>query len=287
MGKALVVGLGMGQLYAKVLADLGYTVETADIDSSKNPTHTSLSTAVGPYAVTVVCVPNHAHERVARTVAARSAIVLVEKPGVSDHVKWLDLVNEFSGTRIAMIKNNQYRDSIDEFQQLVDVNIDIQVVWHNKNRVPSPGSWFTDKSKSFGGVSRDLIPHMLSYYCKLADHRIGNRLSAVAEQRHQLKDITSTDYGTVNKFGTYDVDDFCELVFENAGKTWRLSANWKTDSDTDISINFGNTRIELDLCPEEAYATMITTAVSNIDNEEFWEDQLEQDVWIHQQIEQL
>jgi hypothetical protein len=43
----------------------------------------------------------------------------------------------------------------------------------------------------------------------------------------------------------------------------------------------------LGLCPESAYKKMIQTAVSNLNNNEFWNKQLKQDLWIHEQIENL
>ena len=46
-------------------------------------------------------------------------------------------------------------------------------------------------------------------------------------------------------------------------------------------------RHELGLCPGEAYKAMIQKAMSNLNNNTFWQDQLEQDIWIHEQIEFL
>ena len=96
--------------------------------------------------------------------------------------------------------------------------------WINKNRIPNPGSWFTEKSLAFGGVSRDLIPHMLSYYTALTDFTKGKQLSAVAEQRWNLDQIDSTDYGVINHKGQYDVDDRCELVFVNKRTRYEMVA---------------------------------------------------------------
>ena len=111
-------------------------------------------------------------------------------------------------------------------------------------------------------------------------------------QHNLLSDITSTDYGTVNPHGVYDVDDFCKLEFKNENTTWILTANWKTNLDHDdssISFSMKNSAVrhELGLCPETAYSTMIETAINNLNNNEFWNNQLAQDLWIHEQIESL
>lgn len=289
--RSLIVGMGIGQLYHSVFNSLGYTVDSVDIDPSKNATFKSVEEVVDNYDIAVVCTPNYTHEVIARTIAKKCKIVLVDKPGVVDSKSWQCLVEDFPNTRFMMVKNNQYRDEISEFQRLVGSSKRIHVIWNNKNRIPHPGSWFTTKDLAFGGVSRDLIPHMLSYYTCLTNYKSGTRIFASAVQRHELKNITSTDYGNVNPNGVYNVDDFAELEYYSGVTKWILSANWKDDKSDDVYISFSsnNSAIKhsLGLCPESAYKKMIETAVKNLNNNEFWNEQFEQDIWIHKQMEKL
>jgi predicted dehydrogenase len=295
MKKALVVGLGMGQQYALWLTELGYSVYTVDIDPSKAASYTDVAVALGEHPqldVVYIGTPNWTHESIARQVAPHSRLVLIEKPGVRYSGDWQQLVAAYPDTRIMMVKNNQFRPEIKLFKQQADQSERVYVRWNNANRIPHPGSWFTTKDRAFGGVSRDLMPHMLSYYCALTDYKQGVKIKATADQRYELKDIDSTDYGSVNHNGTYDVDDFCHIEFRNGNTTWILTANWKTNLDhDDSSISFGMknsaVRHALGLCPGDAYKNMITQAVDNLDNNSFWLEQLEQDVWIHQQLENL
>ena len=61
-----------------------------------------------------------------------------------------------------MTKNNQYRENITEMAEAADPKKGVtRINWINDNRVPS-GSWFTNKELAFGGVSRDLMPNLLS-----------------------------------------------------------------------------------------------------------------------------
>ena len=286
--KSLIVGMGIGQLYHSVFTSLEFDIETVDSDASKNPTYTDIDLVDGCFHVAVICTPNFTHEAIARRIAAQCQIVFIEKPGVKDAATWQKLVDDFPQTKFIMVKNNQYRETIGRFRELVQQSKTIEILWNNKNRIPNPGSWFTNKELAFGGVSRDLIPHMLSYYCTLADFKSGDRTISTAEQRHQLEHIDSTDYGTVNKDGVYNVDDFCQLCYTANGRTWKLSADWKNDTSDDLYILFdGKVNTPLGLCPEEAYKAMISAAVSNLTNPLFWKSQLEQDLWIHQQIENL
>jgi predicted dehydrogenase len=290
--KALIVGMGIGQLYHSVFSSLGYEIDTVDANPEKAATFITVDNITDHYDIAVICTPNFTHETIARTIAKNCKIILIEKPGVIDAKSWQCLVEDFPDTRFMMVKNNQYRNEIKLFKTQADQSEQVYVRWNNANRIPQPGSWFTTKELAFGGVSRDLIPHMLSYYCALTDYKQSSQLDAVSMQNYLLADITSTDYGTVNPDGVYDVDDFCKLEFKNRNTTWTLSANWKTNLDhDDSSISFGMknsaVRHQLGLCPESAYKKMIETAVENLNNDEFWQSQFEQDVWIHKQIEKL
>lgn len=291
MSKALIIGLGFGQaVYLPVLTQLGYEVVTVDMDTSKGADFTDIEDAIrvhGNFDTVNICTPNFTHIELARKVATVSKIVFVEKPGVVNSEAWRWLCSDYPQTRFMMVKNNQYRDTIAQFKKLAVKSHTVNVVWNNKNRIPNPGSWFTTKELAFGGVSRDLIPHMLSYYVSLTDYTTGNKLYGNAIQRYELKDLIDTDYGSVNHDGTYNVDDFCEFEFKNGDTTWILTANWKDNKADDVYISFDDAKFPLGLCPESAYKTMIENAVTNLNNDMFWKEQLQQDLWIHRQIENL
>lgn len=292
--KSLVVGMGIGNLYKAVLEEIGSQVITVDADPAKNAMFSNVDMAIGMHGsfdTVHICTPNFTHEPLARKLAPVSKIVFVEKPGVITGAAWATMVSDFPDTRFMMVKNNQYRDEIKKFKEQADQATVVRISWNNENRIPNPGSWFTSKQHAFGGVSRDLLPHMLSYYCILADVDKGSKLTSVKEQRWQLDDITSTDYGVINPHGTYDVDDYCEIEYVNGKAKWILEANWRSLKPSTIEIAFGTqysaVKYELGLCPEGAYQRMIEEAIDNLDNDAFWQRQLEQDVWIHLQIENL
>ena len=293
MKKALIIGMGFGRaVYKPVLEGLGYQVITVDpIQPADFLTVEAAVDAHKHFDTVNICTPNFTHEPLARAVAPNASIVFVEKPGVKDHRAWQQMVDDYPATRFMMVKNNQYRDTIEQFKELADQSSSIKVVWNNKNRIPNPGSWFTTKDKAFGGVSRDLMPHMLSYYVALTNYAAGSEIRAAAVQQHTLDSVNDTDYGVVNKDGTYDVDDFCEFEFKNGNTTWVLTANWKDNLADDVYISFdmknSAAKFVLGLCPEEAYRAMIETAVKNLNNNDFWREQLQQDLWIHKQIEKL
>ena len=287
--KSLVIGMGIGGLYKSVLSNLGYNVITVDTDPSKNPDYVRVETALevhGHFDTVNVCTPNFTHKEITELVAPHADIVFVEKPGFKDSNEWKTVCSSFPDTRIMMVKNNMWRDNVSEIKSLATQSNRVDINWIRKNCIPNPGSWFTNKELAYGGVSRDLLPHLLSLYITM-NPGWGNSFASEkqSKQQWQLDEIDSTDYGTINRQGTHDVDDFSSLQYDNK---WHLEANWRDMSKEESCIRFDNdTVIDLGWCPEDAYKNMIQDAVSNLNNNEFWREQLSQDVWIHQQIEAL
>jgi hypothetical protein len=104
-----------------------------------------------------------------------------------------------------------------------------------------------------------------------------------------LDQLTSTEYGSVNLDGTYDVDDWNEITLNDGKKKYILTADWRSMDKDDRAIHCYQREklvksFELGLCPESVYADMIRNVFDNINNEEFWNQHKEHDVWIHNTI---
>jgi predicted dehydrogenase len=293
MKTSLVVGMGIGNLYVKVLTELGHGVVTVDSDPAKGADFETVDAAIVAchmFDTVHICTPNFTHFDIATKVAKCSSMVFIEKPGVSTSNIWYTLVKTFPSTRFMMVKNNMWRSNITELSESARRAKSVNIEWTRKNCIPSPGSWFTTRKLAFGGVSRDLMPHLLSLYIAMnPDWRKDQVNGRGAQMVWELKDIDSTEYGVVNPNGTYDVDDKCNINF---GNKWHCSANWRSMDYENSAIEFimqDNTveRFDLGWCPEDAYLNMIKDAVENLNNDNFWQEQLEQDIWIHKQIEVL
>ena len=119
-----------------------------------------------------------------------------------------------------------------------------------------------------------------------------DRTRKEVKQNWNLIDLVSTDYGTVNPNGVYNVDDYCRLGFLGRETMWTITADWRSLQEDNISVEFelytGHKYIKpLGLCPVNAYKRMIETAILKIDDQEFWNDQFYQDSWIHSKVEKL
>jgi hypothetical protein len=291
--KSLVIGMGIGELYKRVLEELKHQVVTVDLIKPADYTDFNVAMADHKFFDCVfICTPNFTHFSIADQLADRAKIVFIEKPGVKDENEWNTLVHSHKKTNFMMIKNNQYRKNFATFKNLASNANVIDLRWVNYDRVPNPGTWFTDRSRSYGGVSRDLMPHLLSFISALRPDFIDNffTIEKTVKQRWQLSDVTKTDYGNVDPNGIYDVDDYAKLLLKSGNTTVQLIADWRSLAVNDQCIQFLLTpdskyvHFELGLCPEDAYKNMIETAISNISNKEFWQDQLKQDLWIHEMI---
>jgi predicted dehydrogenase len=285
--------MGIGQLYKTVLEKLGHKVITVDHDIRKGAMLSSVDAAIlihAPFDTVHICTPNFTHFEIAAKVAPVSKIVFIEKPGVASSATWTKLVTEFKQTRFIMVKNNMWRSNINDLKGLASQASTVDIFWSRKNCIPNPGSWFTTKKLAFGGVSRDLMPHLLSLYIAMnPDWRTEQITGKQALRLHTLESIKSTEYGTINPNGTYDVDDRCHMIF---GSKWTLLADWANLHEDNSSIKFTMEdgtmeRFELGWCPEDAYESMIKDAITHIDDYQFWLDQYDIDTWIHERIEKL
>lgn len=289
--KSLIIGMGIGNLYRDVLTSIGAEIITVDTNPDSGADYTNLTDATtehGFFDTAHICTPNFTHFTIANQVAPYANIVFVEKPGVLNSDMWMTLIHTHKQTRFMMVKNNQWRDEFDSYKQLAEIADTIKLKWVNANRVPKPGSWFTTKELAYGGVSRDLMPHLLSYFTGfypdfLTESQMVERL---AMQRWTLADLADSDYGEVVADGVYDVDDRAELEYIYKDKKIFFVADWRSNDSTDIGLEFTVTNgptfsFELGLCPEQAYKNMIKDACTNLNNDDFWQQQMIQDVWIH------
>lgn len=293
MRNSLIIGMGIGQLYKDVLVKLGHAVVTVDTDSSKNADFNNIEHALQGNLVfdtAHVCTPNFTHKNIAEAVAPFAKIIFIEKPGLKNSQEWKDLVEKFPNKRFILVKNNMWRSNICELKDLAKSAIIVNINWVNKDRVPNPGSWFTTRKLSFGGVSRDLMPHLLSLYISLNPNWQKDPITD-QELRYdwRLEDLLTTDYGKVNPHGTYDVDDTCYFSF---GNKWNLISRWRSMTKDRRNITFimpdrREIVYELGLCPEDAYQNMIKDALDHLHDLDFWDKQYSYDSWIHQKIENL
>lgn len=271
----LIVGLGIGRVYEEQANKLGYKVTTIDKDSSKNADYTSIdSVSDRKFDLGILCTPNYTHYDYALKLSEICKNVLVEKPGFKDILE-LEALYKLE-SKVYIVKNNLYRDlgkyKVGRFSRT-------KLNWITKNRIPFPGSWFTNKELSYGGVKKDIYPHMLALLLKINNYNLLQPFCINTDQRHILENIKDTEYGTVNPDGVYDVEDYLYAQFYDYKNynSYEIEINWASGDTEDISINYFNSqgelayKEELGLCPNNAYGQMIKEILDNSDNYLFYE----------------
>lgn len=282
--KALVVGMGGigSNVYAPQLKQLGYAVDS--VDPVAPATFKSVAHLDSNYDVAVVCTPNYTHFDLAAAIAPRCAVVFVDKPGVANSERWQQLIAEYPQTRFIMCKNNLYRQHSPFANLDLDDVYALEINWINADRVPSPGSWFTNRSLAWGGVKHDLFPHLYCHLVKIAPNATLERLSSSKARRWELAQLGATAYGVVNSDGVYDVEDFAqETWLINNRIPVTLTANWRGGIDKQNILVYSKDTVQewrYGLCPDDAYGRMIATAVN-----EPYSYHTNLDTWIHKNLE--
>lgn len=289
MSRYLVIGLNIGQIYVNYFnSKPGAIVETLDIDESKKPTYTNEYKVAGKFDCIVICTPNYTHDYFVQKFWEYTDCFVVDKPGISTSDKFKYYATQY-GKRIFMVKNNLYREELKHLKSIIETGVKrVQIFWNNKNRIPFPGGWFTNKIHAWGGVSRDLLPHLLSYFFALTNEKLDMK-NYYACRSWNISDIKDTEYGEINtKNPVYDVDDFweCFVCFENV--KYHLQTAWKTNKEDELYINFSwddgrELKYTFGLCPEKVYWDMMDRYLSCSDEE--YKENFEIDYWMHKIME--
>lgn len=269
--KIAIVGLGIGSVYKEQAEQRGYLVDTVDSNPAMKATfRSSLELARKSdtfYDLIIICTPNDLHALHFEHLRDCSDNFIIEKPGFKDSVTLKEILENNPQKFITIAKNNIYREWPDEKLFLTGLN-SLDIFWINKNRVPKPGSWFTKKGCAWGGVSRDLLPHLLHMYWALFKN-LNSPVFSEANQVYSLQDLDSSEYGEIDPNGTYDVDDHVCVKFTEAGTPINLISSWKdvTGQESRIRIKFNDgsetcSEIELGLCQNECYGKMMDDIMS-------------------------
>lgn len=279
---ALIIGLNIGSVYQQELISRGWSVETLDIDKSKSPTYCDIKNVQKKFDVAIICCPNFLHEFYIHECSKFiTNTIIVEKPGVEDKYKW-DLIKKEYHQKIFMVKNNYYRKQNNNIKNIITTNKiqQIDINWTNKNRIPFPGFWFTNKEKSFGGVSRDLLPHLLHFSCSIFCEKYIKVISSKKHQYWNIDSITSTDYGVINKKDPiYNVDDHCKVILSYNNIPINITCSWKDIDSTEnrniiITLDDNSKFIyDFGLCPAVCYGDMVEHMIKIEKNSSEYETQ--------------
>lgn len=195
-----------------------------------------------PLDAVILCTPNHTHFELTKFFLERGIHVLCEKPmtTTAEDAVALRHIAQGTGTVLLMGFVNRYRDDIQELRsrirsgQIGKIQI-CEVSWRRKKGIPRPGSWFTQKQLSGGGVLIDLGSHMIDQllYLTEADEPVACLASIYSRP-------VSTQEGYSNWLGSFEsekveVEDTAVGMIQFAnGVLGKLHVSWQDDVDGDF-----------------------------------------------------
>lgn len=162
----------------------------------------------------IIATPNHTHGEYSIRALAQGIHVLCEKPValcVSEVQQAIKVASENNSVYLPGFVN-RFRYDIQKLNEMIKGNqigkvIGVDAGWIRKSGMPRPGSWFTNKQYSGGGVLNDLGSHVLDVAYMLTNSDA------------DVKELRATA-------GYSKVDD-------NVEATW-ISANKKEDLPIDV-----------------------------------------------------
>lgn len=186
----------------------------------------------------VIGLPNHEHKDAAIKAMEAGKAVVLEKPMAMSVTEcdeiiaardqtgaWLQMGFVCRGTPTAMAA----KDLVDN-GALGNV-YHVRAVMHRRRGIPGLGRWFTDKSKSGGGVLIDVGVHFIDLALHLTGRPALERLTATCSSRFGVP-IENYSYeemwaGPPDPKGVYTVEDGAIALMHHAGgMTFELHVTW-------------------------------------------------------------
>lgn len=278
--KSLIIGLGVaGQLYEKVLTELGSTVYTVDSNPVKNANYIDIKKALNDHSdfdTAHICTTDGTHHGIALNCkfygTKKDSIIFVDNPGFRYAHEWKSCIG--GSARFMLTKPHQYRDNINKIISSSENEDFIRISWMYFKNLPSEDNL---KKMVLGGITRHIMPHLLSYVPMIRPNTYNNmKINGKSVWKHN------------------DIDDYAQLSLEDDCSSITLTAAWQYYESDDFSIKIGGESFEeydikhdIAILSESAYLKMISNAIDNRANNEFWIDQSKQDLWIYSLVNSL
>ena len=195
------------------------------------------------------------NEETITRIAPQCAIVIVAPSCVSDAESFTALRNLYP-TKIILDKVDQYREDFNEIIAFAMMTTDVTI----KYGTPSIDV----------DVTREIMPRLLGIMGKVC----GRPTEILGK--------------TVNTNHTSGIKDYGMFVYKNDDVVWRMTGMTNLMSNIIFAefVQSPTVKIvkELGICPDSAYSRMLTAAVSNLDDQAFWQAEYKMDTWILQEI---
>lgn len=165
----------------------------------------------------IIATPNYTHGDYTLSAIEHGLHVLCEKPVAISTEEMLKIKNAIKEQDIVYVPGyvNRWRMDVQELRKLIDEKaigtiLSMRAGWLRKCGIPRPGTWFTDKRYSGGGVLQDLGSHILDICLMLLGDRklIDSTMIMSVENKEVSKESGA-------KWFLSDIDRNCSIDVEN------------------------------------------------------------------------
>ncbi len=186
----------------------------------------------------VVAVPNALHAPLAMAAMEAGREVLLEKPMAMTPTECAEIIaaRDRCGRTLQVGFVCRFAATVQAARRHIDAGrlghiYQARAVMLRRRGIPGLGRWFTDRSKSGGGVLIDLGPHLVDLVLDLCGRPPVSRVSAATSSRfgqpprgYQFTEMWS---GPPNLEGRFDVDDGATAMLRcEGGPTITLETAW-------------------------------------------------------------
>lgn len=191
----------------------------------------------------VICTPTDKHYELAIHFLERGIHVLCEKPMTTSLQEAIDLRKVVERSRCVFMVGfvNRFRDDVQELRNRIQAGQlgklqFCELSWRRKKGIPRPGSWFTTKQTSGGGVLTDLGSHMIDLmFYLLGRNMVPSACLCSTFSRPYDSIVTYTNWLGTAESGKIDVEDTAiGMIRLNDGMTVLLHVCWSDDVDGDF-----------------------------------------------------
>lgn len=187
-----------------------------------------------PVDLVVIATPNALHAPLSRSALDAGFRVLCEKPLALSRADVEDLLTDGSG-RLAASCPYRFREDVQALAGLArsgDLGevYRVRLSWDRARGVPRPGSWYTQRQISGGGVLADLGPHLIDLGLLLMGHP---RVLEVDAWTGTILSRSSREYASswmsassAQSGGVVDVEDQASLFLKLARGVAEIHMSW-------------------------------------------------------------
>ncbi len=193
----------------------------------------------------VIATPNHTHADYSLRALGHGLHVLCEKPVALSTSEIKEIISTANAKGLVYMPGfvNRFRYDIMKLRDIVlsgelgEIK-SIEAGWLRRNGVPRPGTWFTSREYSGGGVLVDLGSHVIDICMMLFGSQKPQELTLITSMLDNRTVLNSAQWFTGNYTDRYQVNvedtAYAEVKYDD-GRSINLKLSWTAPIDGDAT----------------------------------------------------